>query len=99
MSKEIVVVETIKAIQGQKNELREALAKLVPISRKAPGCLQYDLLEPAGKNDEFLILMRFRQLDDLRHHETSDYIANFEREYGELLYNEVKVTEWYQITV
>ncbi len=99
MSKEIVVVETLKAVQGQKDGLRRALAKLVPISRKAPGCLQYDLLEPADKNDEFLILMRWRKLDDLRDHETSDYIENFVREHDQILYDEVKVTEWYQVKV
>lgn len=99
MSKKIVVVETLKAVQGKKDELREALAKLVPISRKSPGCLQYDLLEPADKNNEFLILMRWRKLDDLRNHEASDYIEKFVREHDQILYDEVKVTEWYQIEV
>ena len=99
MSKEIFVVETIKAVQGKKDELKGALIKLVPPSRKAPGCLQYDLLEPMDKNDEFLILMRWTKLDDLRNHETSDYIEKFVREHDQILYDQVKVTEWYQLEI
>ncbi len=99
MSKEIFVVETIKAVQGKKDELKRALTKLVPISRKAPGCLQYNLFEPIDKNDEFLILMRWRKLDDLRNHETSDYIEKFVKEHDQILYDQVKVTEWHQLEI
>lgn len=99
MSKKVIVVETIKAVQGKKNELRRALTKLVPTSRKAPGCLQYDLLEPVDVSDEFLILMRWEKIDDLRNHETSDYIGEFVSEYDKILYDEVKVTEWNQLEV
>lgn len=97
MNKEVLVVETVMAIQGKKDELRRALARIVPTSRKAPGCLQYDLLEPANKGDEFLVLMRWRTVEDLRNHETSDYIGKFVREYDQILYDEVKVTEWHQL--
>lgn len=97
MSKEIVVVETIRAVQGKKNELRKALSHLVPLSRKAPGCLQYDLLEPIDKSDAFLVLMRWEKLDDLRNHETSTYIDEFVKKHDKILYDEVKVKEWTRI--
>lgn len=97
MSKEIVVVETIQAVQGKKNELRRALNQLVPSSRKAPGCLQYDLLEPINKSDEFLILMRWKKLDDLRNHETSVYIDEFVKNYDKILYDKVIVKEWTRV--
>ncbi|MBS0607383.1 MAG: antibiotic biosynthesis monooxygenase [Verrucomicrobia bacterium] len=94
MNTEVVVIEIIKAVQGKKNELKKALSKLVPTSRKAPGCLQYDLLEPVDVSDEFLVLMRWEKLEDLKNHERSHYIKEFEREYNEVLYDEVKVTVW-----
>ncbi|MBS0653517.1 MAG: antibiotic biosynthesis monooxygenase [Verrucomicrobia bacterium] len=97
MKKEVVVVETIRAVQGKKNELKRALSKLVPMSRRAPGCLQYDLLETAEPSDEFLVLMRWEKLEDLRNHESSSYIKEFEREYDKVLYDEVKVTVWSQL--
>ena len=94
MRKEVVVVETIRAVQGKKKELGKALAALVPASRLAPGCLQYDLLESVDKNDEFLILMRWEKLEDLRIHEASKYIGEFVKKYDQVLYDQVKVTEW-----
>lgn len=97
MSKEIVVVETIKAMSGKKQELKEVLAKIVPVSRKACGCLQYDLLEPIEESDEFLVLMRWKTPDDLRFHEASDYIEEFVKNYDQILYDEVKVTEYDQL--
>lgn len=97
MSKEIVVVETIRAMSGRKQELKEVLAQIVPTSRKARGCLQYDLLKPIEESDEFLVLMRWKTLDDLRRHEASDYIEEFVKKYDRILYDEVKVTEYDQL--
>ncbi len=96
----IVVVETIKAVQGKINLLKKALLELVLISRKAEGCLQYDLLEPAEQGDEILlVLMRWKKLTDLRKHESSDYIAEFVRKYDRILYNDVRVTEWKELPI
>lgn len=92
---EVVVVETIQALKGKKKELKSALSAIVPICRRAKGCLQYDLLEPAAKGeDEFLVLMRWERVEDLRLHESSSYIENFVLEYEGVLYGEVSVTEW-----
>ena len=95
--KMIVVVETIKSMQGKAEELKQALLKLIPISRKAPGCLQYDLLASIEQKEEFLVLMRWENLSDLRKHEASDYIAEFVRKYENVLYGDVQVTEWQEI--
>ncbi len=95
----ITVIETIKATQGKVDELKKALLKLVPISRNAKGCLQYNLLEPVDQGDEFLVLMRWEKLTDLRRHESSDDIAEFVRKYEKILYDEVKVTEWKELPV
>lgn len=93
----IVVVEIIKAVSGKAEELKNALLKLVPLSRNSNGCLQYDLLESIEQHDEFLILMRWKNVSDLREHESSDYIAEFERRFEKVLYDDVKVTEWIEL--
>jgi quinol monooxygenase YgiN len=95
----IVVVETIKALEGQFEELKSALLKLLLTSRKAKGCLQYDLLEPVDLGNEILVLMRWEKLADLRKHESSDYIAEFVRKYDKILYDEVRVTEWKELPI
>lgn len=95
----IVVVEIIKAVPGKAKELRQALIEIVPISRKTPGCLQYDLFDPAGEREEFLVLMRWKKLSDLRNHETSAYIQEFVEKYDKILYEDAIVTEWKEVTV
>ena len=93
----IVVVETIRALQGKGKELKEALLRLVPISRKGSGCLQYSVLEPVQGGRELLVLMRWKTLDDLRAHESSDYIEEFVKKYEGALYDEVTSTEWSEV--
>jgi quinol monooxygenase YgiN len=91
----VLVVETLRAVRGKKNELRKALAEIIPMSQKSRGCLQYDLLEPLDQGDLFLVLMRWKSLEDLRNHERSDYIAEFVKKYDHILYDEVKLSEWH----
>ncbi len=95
--KEIVAVEFIKAIKGKTEELKKALSEIVPVSRAAEGCLQYDLLEPMKGSGEFLILMKWRDFKDLQRHEVSKYIEDFVRKYDGVLYGEVTQTEWKSI--
>ena len=95
----IVVVETIKSVKRKMDLLKKALLELVPISRKAEGCLQYDLLEPVDQGDELLVLMRWNKLADFHKHENSDYIAEFVRKYDKVLYGEVKVTTWQELPI
>ena len=95
MSKEeCTVVEIIKAVRGKVEELKRALALIVPLARKSKGCLQYELLSPMGDREEFLILMRWEKLADLHRHETSDYVAEFVRKNDKYLYDDVTQTEW-----
>ena len=95
----IIVIETIKAVQAKRKDLKRALLELVPISRKAKRCLQYDLLEPANHRDELLVLMRWKTQTDLRKHESSDYIAEFVKKYDKILYDDVRVTEWKELPI
>lgn len=97
MKEEVAVVEIIHAAEGKADKLKKALTELVPISRAAPGCLQYDLFGPLDGGNEFLILMRWKTLSDLRQHETSPYVEEFARKYDKVLYDNFTVTEWKKI--
>lgn len=90
----IVVVEILKATPGKREELKQAMLKILPTCRKAEGCLQYDLLEPVEPREELLVLMRWKKLSDLRNHESSPYITAFVEKYDRILYDEAQVTEW-----
>jgi len=95
--KEIVAVECITAASGRADELRQALSKIVPLCRSGAGCLQYDLFEPREGIGKFLILMRWRDFEDLQRHESSKYIDDFARKYEGILYTEATQTEWKSI--
>lgn len=42
--------------------------------------------------------MSFRSSDDLKNHETSDYITKFVKNYEQILYDEVKCFEYYPLS-
>src|SRR5271170_7707678 len=92
--KEIVAVEFLTAASGLAHELRQALAKLVPICRSEEGCLQYDLFEPREGIGKFLILMQWRNIDDLQRHDASKHVEDFSLKYDGILYTEAEQTEW-----
>lgn len=85
----IAVVEVIKAVHGKTKELKKALHEIVPICREEEGCLQYELFEPIDGNGEFLVFMKWKELQDLERHETSKIIKDFIQKYDGVLYVEV----------
>lgn len=89
---EILVVETLTASPGKKNVLKKALIELASISRKADGCLQYDLFDRAG--DEVCIIMRFVSEQTLREHEHSSYVADFVARHEHVSFCDFSVQEW-----
>ncbi len=95
----IIVVETIRAMPEKREELKKALLDLVPLSQKSKGNLQYDLRESLDEGNTFCILMAFETLDDLRSHESSEYIAQFVKKYENILYDDVQVSEWKELRV
>lgn len=95
--REIAAVETIKAANNKLNQLRDALRQIVPTCQKEKGCLQYELFEPTAGSGEFLILMKWETLEDLRNHEASEPIQEFIRKYDGILYDSFTQTEWLRI--
>ncbi|PIS02734.1 MAG: hypothetical protein COT85_01505 [Chlamydiae bacterium CG10_big_fil_rev_8_21_14_0_10_42_34] len=97
-SKEITVVEILHAVKGKTYELRKALLKLVPICKKEPGCLLYELFEPIDGEGQFLILMRWKDKKFLKDHEASLVIQEFVQSHDKIIYDEVHQTEWVAVS-
>ena len=93
MEENIIVIEVLKAAPGKAKELGKALADIVHISRQEEGCQKYELFEPVGEEEEFLVLMQWETLADLRRHESSEHIEKFVHKYS-TLYTDVHQTEW-----
>lgn len=94
MSKEVIVVETLRAMPGQAEALRKALLELVPHTLKEPGCISYEIADAQNGDDIFLVLMRWKQVENYQSHEHSAHIAEFVKKYDHVLYGEVRESVW-----
>ncbi|MGE0394098.1 MAG: putative quinol monooxygenase [Vicinamibacterales bacterium] len=68
MPASVFVVVRFRAKDGQADELRRALSKLVPPTRREPGCVQYDLLESPADPRDLCIFERWESEQALQQH-------------------------------
>ena len=71
--KDLIVVATITASEGNEVLVREALEKIVPPSRAEAGCLRYDLHIDLGNHASFVMLEAWRDQDALTAHEATPH--------------------------
>ncbi len=96
---EIIVVETIKAIPGKEQSLKQALLALVPVSLAEAGCSYYEVADPIDKLGTFLVLMRMTDMAALKEHHNSEHIAEFVQKYDHILYDEVEEVVWQSLSI
>lgn len=71
--KELIVVATITAKEGNEVLVREALEKVVPPSRAEAGCIRYDLHIDLGNHASFVMLEAWRDEAVLVAHEATPH--------------------------
>jgi quinol monooxygenase YgiN len=71
--KELIVVATITAKEGNEVLVREALEKIVPPSRAEAGCIRYDLHVDLGNHASFVMLEAWRDEAVLAAHEATPH--------------------------
>ncbi|SDG03569.1 MULTISPECIES: putative quinol monooxygenase [unclassified Duganella] len=71
--KELIVVATITAKEGNEVLVREALEKIVPPSRAEAGCIRYDLHIDLGNHASFVMLEAWRDEAVLAAHEATPH--------------------------
>lgn len=71
--KDLIVVATITAKEGNEVVVREALEKIVPPSRAEAGCLRYDLHIDLGNHASFVMLEAWRDDAALAAHEATPH--------------------------
>lgn len=70
-------VEYFYAKPGYRDQLVEALLKLVETVRAEPGCLQYDLIQDIQNSNLIILLVKFENQESMRLHEQQAYIQQF----------------------
>ncbi len=68
MAASVFVVARFRAKEGQADALKQALAKLVPPTRRELGCYQYDLLESPEDAHDLCILEKWEDEKSLGQH-------------------------------
>jgi len=71
--KELIVVATITAKDGNEAIVRAALEQVVPPSRAEAGCLRYDLNGDLGNHANFIMLEAWRDQEALTQHEATPH--------------------------
>ena len=71
--KDLIVVATITAKEGNEILVREALERVVHGSRAEPGCLRYDLHVDLGNHASFVMLEAWRDEAALAAHEATPH--------------------------
>jgi quinol monooxygenase YgiN len=71
--KDLIVVATITAKQGNEAIVRAALERVVPHSRAEAGCLRYDLNLDLGNHASFIMLEAWRDQEALTAHEATPH--------------------------
>lgn len=80
--KDLIVVATITAKEGNEVLVREALERVVPPSRVEAGCLRYDLNIDLGNHASFVMLEAWRDQDALDAHEATPHFLDLVKAIG-----------------
>jgi quinol monooxygenase YgiN len=80
--KDLIVVATISAKEGNEVLVREALELVVTASRAEAGCLRYDLHIDLGNHASFIMLEAWRDQAALEQHEASPHFQALVKSIG-----------------
>jgi len=80
--KDLIVVATITAKDGNAVLVREALEKIVPLSRAEAGCISYDLHVDLGNHASFVMLEAWRDAAALAEHEAAPHFQELVKTIG-----------------
>jgi quinol monooxygenase YgiN len=80
--KDLIVVATITAKEGNEVLVREALERVVPPSRAEAGCLRYDLNIDLGNHASFVMLEAWRDEAALSAHEATPHFQDLVKAVG-----------------
>lgn len=96
-AKSVTVIATFQAKPGKEAKLRESLLGLVAVTRKEPGCLNYDLHQSSEEPAKFLFHENWSSKAALDTHLKSAHIAALLPRMDDLCVAFPQITLWEQI--
>lgn len=97
-TEQIHIIETIQAIQGKSEHLKEELVNLVNLSKQQKGCLAYTLYQKKESPRQFTIVMSFQDRVAYEKHIHAPFILEFMQKHENILYrNEGVIEDFYEL--
>jgi len=78
MAKQISVVATIIAEEGLEEKIYQELQRLVPLTRKEKGCIDYVLHRSNDDSRVFIMYENWKSKEDLNRHNQSKHFKAFQ---------------------
>jgi quinol monooxygenase YgiN len=95
--KYLTVVAILKAKPGKEAVLREELLNLIPITRKEPGCINYDLHVSTDNPAHFMFHENWTSKQNLDDHLARPHLTALAAKADELFAEPPQITLWEQI--
>ena len=88
------LVAIVKAKTDQTNFVKEEIEKLIPITRKEKGCLNYNLFQDNKDSSRFILQENWQNPDDWQAHMNNTHMKN----YSEVTKDAVETWELIELT-
>ncbi len=95
--KSLTVVATFKAKPDREAVLRQELLALTPVTRKEPGCINYDLYQAADNSGHFLFHENWVSKQHLDDHLARPHLQALLTKLPELIAEPPQITLWEKI--
>ncbi|KMQ61383.1 antibiotic biosynthesis monooxygenase [Chryseobacterium angstadtii] len=90
---QFISTAVLKAKEGKRAALKEALLKLINPTRSEPGCLYYILFEDKNNKGTFYMREAFKDTAAFEFHTQTIHFKNFAAQTGELMSEPIQLIE------
>lgn len=77
MAEEVILVATITAKNGKRDQLKEDLLEIVSLTQQEPGCLQFEIHEDVNNPEVFSLWEHFASREDFDKHLAMSYTRDY----------------------
>jgi quinol monooxygenase YgiN len=96
---ELVCTSEFTAKPNKVEKLVDALAQLIPLSRKEAGCIRYEMHRSTNNPDVVFFIERFKNQEAFDSHLNTPYVKNFVANEMPLLVDNLELKFYHEITV
>jgi quinol monooxygenase YgiN len=93
----IVLIANLKVAEGKGNDVIEAFKKVVPLIRKDPGTVAYNILQAADNPDKITVYEKYENREALQYHGQTEHFREFGRSTRDLFAGRAEITRYEEV--